>query len=45
MPSSPEAIDYLQLDLNKNWNEFNIRHDLTDAGLQKFAEDWNSLLN
>src|SRR3989339_1155568 len=40
-----KAIDYLQLDLNKNWNEFNIRHDLTDAGLQKFAEDWNSLLN
>jgi transaldolase len=40
-----KAMDYLRLDLTKDWSEFNIRHDLTDIGLQKFAADWNSLLN
>lgn len=34
----------IKLNLNKNWNEYNISHPLTDKGLQKFAEDWNNLL-
>lgn len=37
-------IPYEELDLEKNWDEFNIRHELTDAGLEKFADDWNVLI-
>src|SRR3989344_6031467 len=34
-------IPYQELDLEKTWQEFDLRHDLTDAGLEKFASDWN----
>lgn len=37
-------IPYQELDLEKNWDEFDIRHELTDAGLEKFASDWNALI-
>lgn len=33
------------LSLNKSWREYDIRHPLTDAGLKKFADDWNSLID
>ena len=33
------------LSLNKNWREYDIRHPLTEAGLKKFADDWNSLID
>lgn len=36
-------ITYQDLSLNQNWRSFNISHDLTEAGLEKFAGDWNSL--
>ncbi len=38
------AISYQQLDLEKNWDEFDIRHELTVSGVEKFAVDWNSLI-
>lgn len=37
-------IPYQELDLNKNWREFNIQHELTDAGIAKFAADEKALL-
>ena len=37
-------IGYKNLDLNKNWEEFDIEHELTDEGISKFAEDWNKLI-
>jgi len=37
-------IPYTQLDLDKDWQEFNIIHDLTDKGIEKFSQDWNSLI-
>ena len=37
-------IPYQQLDLNKPWQEFSINHQLTDQGLEKFANDWNNLI-
>jgi len=33
------------LSLSKNWRDYDIRHPLTDAGIKKFAEDWNSLID
>ncbi len=39
-----KSIEYEELDLNKNWQEFDIQHELTDAGIEKFASDWNALI-
>lgn len=39
-----KPIPYEQLDLNKEWQDFDISHELTDAGIDRFASDWNSLL-
>ncbi|MBI2049516.1 transaldolase [Candidatus Roizmanbacteria bacterium] len=38
-------IPYQEIDLNKNWQEYNISHPLTDAGMERFSSDWNSLLS
>lgn len=37
-------IAYQEIDLRKPWQEFNIKHELTDTGLEKFSEDWNKLI-
>jgi transaldolase len=37
-------IPYRQMTLDKPWQEYNIRHDLTDAGVAKFWEDWKSIV-
>lgn len=38
------SIPYRQIDLNKPWQEYNIFHELTDRGIEKFSIDWNSIL-
>ncbi len=38
-------IPYREITLDKNWNEYDIHHDLTDAGLKKFWEDWSGVVN
>lgn len=43
-PATGTPIEYEQLDLTADWRSFNLHHELTDVGLQKFADDWNSLL-
>jgi len=37
-------IPYKELNLKEPWQEFNIRHELTDKGIERFAEDWNNLI-
>lgn len=32
------------LSLNADWQSFDLHHELTDKGIAKFSEDWNSLL-
>ncbi len=39
-----KAIPYQKLDLNKKWQEFDISHELTDKGMERFSADWNSLI-
>lgn len=39
-----KAIPYVELDLDKKWQEFDIFHELTDAGIEKFSKDWNKLI-
>lgn len=42
--SNLTSIPYRQLDLHKDWQEFNIKHKLTDIGIERFSNDWNQLI-
>lgn len=43
-PSDLTPIEYKNLDLSKLWTSFDIKHELTDVGIEKFSADWNSLV-
>lgn len=43
-PSSLQPVPYQDLDLSKDWQEFDLHHELADKGLKRFAKDWNDLL-
>ena len=34
-----------EVNLVKNWKEYDIRHELTERGLEKFVQDWNALVS
>jgi len=38
------AIPYQSFDLSADWHTFDITHELTNKGLERFAADWNALL-
>ncbi len=38
-------IEYRDVDLNKDWREYDLSHELTDKGIERFSADWNSLIN
>lgn len=42
---SLKEIPFKDLDLNQDWQSFNIQHSLTDKGIEKFAADWNKLIS
>jgi transaldolase len=37
-------IPYRAIDLAKKWQDHDIRHDLTDKGMERFSLDWNALI-
>jgi transaldolase len=37
-------IAYKDIDLIKNWQAYDISHDLTVKGIERFSADWNSLI-
>ncbi|HVN95027.1 MAG TPA: transaldolase family protein [Syntrophorhabdaceae bacterium] len=39
-----KAIPYKEIDLSLNWQEYDIVHDLTQAGMERFSADWNALI-
>ena len=39
-----KEIPYKHIDLGKDWRSFDIGHDLTVKGMEKFSQDWNSLI-
>jgi transaldolase len=39
-----KPIAYRQLDLNREWEGFDVRHDLTTKGIQQFVADYKSTL-
>ena len=38
------GIPFNDIDLGKKWNEYDIRHELTDKGMERFSADWNALI-
>lgn len=43
-PKNATPILYKELDLTRKWQEFDIRNDLTDKGIERFSNDWNALI-
>ncbi|MGC2063082.1 MAG: transaldolase family protein [Thermodesulfovibrionales bacterium] len=41
---SLKAIPYRNIDLERDWQDYNISHELTDKGMERFSQDWNSLI-
>jgi transaldolase len=39
-----KAIPYRDIDLTKDYASYDIRHDLTDKGIERFSADWNALI-
>jgi transaldolase len=39
-----KPIGYEEIDMSRDWHEYDIRHELTDKGMQQFSRDWNSLI-
>jgi transaldolase len=39
-----QAIPFQEINLDKSWQEYNITHEMTDAGIDRFAADWNGLI-
>lgn len=37
-------IPYEEITLDKDWRDYDLTHDLTDAGLKKFWEDWQAIV-
>ena len=39
-----KPIGYQEIALTKPWQQYNLAHELTDKGLEKFSQDWNGLI-
>jgi transaldolase len=43
-PGGLKPIPYENVDMTRSWYEFDIHHDLTVKGMEKFSSDWDSLI-
>lgn len=39
-----KSISFKPIDLTKKWQDYDIYHELTDKGIERFSADWNSLI-
>lgn len=39
-----KTIKYSKIILSKPWTKYNITHELTEKGIQRFSNDWNELI-
>ena len=44
LSASGTRIDYREIDLEQPWQRFNIEHELTRKGVEKFAADCRATL-
>lgn len=40
-----KSFTYEEHDLSADWRSFDLYHPLTDAGIERFANDWNAVLS
>jgi len=43
-PEGLKGIPFKEIDLTKDWQSYDIRHELTDKGMERFSADWNALI-
>ena len=43
-PGGLKSIPFKEIDLSKKWQTYDIRHELTDKGMERFSADWNALI-
>jgi transaldolase len=43
-PGTLKSITFREIDLSKDWHEYDIHHELTDKGMEQFSADWNKLV-
>ena len=43
-PEGLKSIPIREIDISKNWQSYDIRHELTDKGMERFSADWNALI-
>ena len=39
-----KPIPYKEIDLSKNWDQYDIAHELTTKGMEQFSADWNAMI-
>ncbi len=39
-----KPIPYQEIGLEKKWEDYDLRHALTDKGMERFSADWNALI-
>ncbi|MEW6586818.1 MAG: transaldolase family protein [Nitrospirota bacterium] len=39
-----KSIPYRDIDLSRKWQDYDIGHELTVKGMEKFSADWNALI-
>ena len=43
-PTNLLPITYEKIELNQDWTKFNLQHELTDVGIDKFCADWQGMI-
>jgi len=43
-PNGLKAMPYKDIDVIRDWKEYDIYHELTVKGMEKFSADWNALI-
>jgi len=44
-PAGLKAISFKEIPLTKYWRDYNLHHELTDKGMERFSADWNALIH
>lgn len=43
-PGNLKPIPYREIPLDRDWREYDLRHELTDKGVERFIEDWRAMI-
>jgi transaldolase len=43
-PADLKAIPFREIPLTQPWQDYDLHHELTDKGMERFSADWNALI-